>query len=76
MMAADNWVYGITSDDEEDDQNSDISGCSSELNHGISSPRSQLCPIPGALPFLIYREWAPNHSYDKQPSRWMLYTKP
>ncbi|WDK08792.1 hypothetical protein CGRA01v4_00070 [Colletotrichum graminicola] len=72
-MAADNWVYDITSDDEDDGQRSDISFPNSELNHGIGSPPSQLCPIPGALSFLNYHEWAPGQSYDQQPPRWMLY---
>ncbi|KDN71115.1 hypothetical protein CSUB01_11497, partial [Colletotrichum sublineola] len=73
-MAAHNWVYEITSDDEDDGQHSDISFPDSELNHGTNSPRSQLCPIPGALPFLNHHEWAPGQSYDEQPPRWMLYT--
>ncbi|KAL0930284.1 uncharacterized protein CTRU02_212490 [Colletotrichum truncatum] len=71
-MAADHWVYEINDDD--DSHHSDISFPDSELDHGTSSPPSQLCPLPGALPFLNYHEWAPGQSYDEQPPRWMLYT--
>ncbi|KAJ5005564.1 hypothetical protein K4K57_011679 [Colletotrichum sp. SAR 10_99] len=72
-MAGNNWLYEITSDDEADHRDSDISDSDDELNHG-TSPHSQLPLIPGALPFLDYSRWAPGQSYDEQPPRWMLYT--
>ncbi|KAE9571015.1 hypothetical protein CGMCC3_g12947 [Colletotrichum fructicola] len=71
-MAGDDWLYEI-SDDESDHRDPDISDSDGELNHGTSQ-RSQLPPVPGALPFLDYRRWAPGQSYDEQPSRLMLYT--
>ncbi|KAF6798882.1 hypothetical protein CSOJ01_12585 [Colletotrichum sojae] len=73
-MAGDDWLYEITSGDESDDGDSDISNSDDEVDHN-TSPHSQLRPsVPGALPFLDYRRWAPGQSYDEQPPRWMLYT--
>ncbi|KAF4486354.1 hypothetical protein CGGC5_v005915 [Colletotrichum fructicola Nara gc5] len=71
-MAGDDWLYEI-SDDESDHRDPDISDSDGELNQGTSQ-RNQLPPVPGALPFLDYRRWAPGQSYDEQPSRLMLYT--
>nr|XP_036584420.1 uncharacterized protein CTRU02_05495 [Colletotrichum truncatum]KAF6793938.1 hypothetical protein CTRU02_05495 [Colletotrichum truncatum] len=74
-MAADDWVYELTSDDEADGQHSDITdSATSELNHGASSPHSQLPLVPKPLPFLKYADWVPGRSYDEKPLRLMLYT--
>lgn len=71
-MTGDDWLYEISSDDENDHRGgSDISD--RELDHG-TSPHSQLPPVPGALPFLDYHRWASDQSYDEQPPRWLLYT--
>lgn len=51
-MTGDDWLYEISSDDENDHRGgSDISDADGELDHG-TSPHSQLPPVPGALPFL------------------------
>ncbi|KAL0937046.1 uncharacterized protein CTRU02_209262 [Colletotrichum truncatum] len=74
-MAADDWVYELTSDDEADGQHSAVSDSdTSELNHGASSPHSQLPLVPKPLPFLKYADWVPGRSYDEKPLRWMYYT--
>ncbi|UQC91432.1 uncharacterized protein CLUP02_16967 [Colletotrichum lupini] len=53
-MTGDDWLYEISSDDENDHQGgSDISDSDGELDHG-TSPHSQLPPVPRALPFLDY----------------------
>ncbi|KAF6785729.1 hypothetical protein CMUS01_16551 [Colletotrichum musicola] len=54
-MAGDDWLYEITSGDESDDGDSDISNSDDEVPYD-TSPHSQLPPISGALPFLDYRK--------------------
>ncbi|KXH56230.1 hypothetical protein CNYM01_13770 [Colletotrichum nymphaeae SA-01] len=73
-MTGDDWLYEISSDDENDHQGgSDISDFDGDLDHS-TSPHSLLPPVPGALPFLDYHGWASSQSYDEQPPRWLLYT--
>ncbi|KAK2051072.1 hypothetical protein LY76DRAFT_428663 [Colletotrichum caudatum] len=68
IMATNDWMYEITSDDEAGGPNSGIYDLDSELDHDAVSQRSRLRPIPGALPFLNYQ------SYDEQPPHWMFDT--